>query len=222
MSNPARTSIILIVCSLVIAASVLGLYRRDTAAITSAKRETAEVKVQLVSIAGELAAIKDQLSQLNNGSAATREISLPSTSTGQSNALDHVSEMIVQMSNTLALVQTLNTTPQANISPEKELIGRQQAFAELSNLVTAQEQKVAETKSKLMDWAASLKIPDEVATQDPSTALKTPSLANYWPYFEAKIELEEVSDYARLMKRKAQIEKLEIAIETARHSGIAR
>lgn len=222
MSNPARTSIIVIVCSLVVVACVAGLYRRGTAAIASAERENSEVKAQLDSIAGELAAIKDQLSQLNNRSAATREIFLPSTSTGQSNALNQVAEMIVQMSNTLALVQSLNTTPQANISPEKELIGRQQVFAVLSNHVTAQEQKVAETKSKLMDWAASLKIPDEVATQDPSTALKTPSLANYWPYFEAKLELDEASDYARLMKRKAQIEQLEIAVETARHSGIAR
>ncbi|MGC3961443.1 MAG: hypothetical protein QM813_27005 [Verrucomicrobiota bacterium] len=55
-----------------------------------------------------------------------------------------------------------------------------------------------------------------------SAALKSPELVNYWPYFEAKRESEEAFDLTRLLKRKLQIEELDLTLETARASGIAK
>ena len=222
MSNPIRTLTILLVCSLVIVTCLLAMYRHESDSAKIAKQDLAELKIRLEGIDGELAAIKEQFNQLHDGNAAAQLITVPTPPADQSEVIRQMAQLDAPHSNVLSSVQNLGDAIRPSISLEKVLLGQQQAIAEIRTQSAAQEEKVAAVKSKLNTWSRSLNISDEVAALDASTALKTSELANYWPYFEAKKELEEMLGFTRTLKRKLQIEELDMAIEKARSSGITK
>ena len=57
--------------------------------------------------------------------------------------------------------------------------------------IEAQEQKVEAAKQKVKRLLSALNVPEEASQMDSAAALDTASLKQYWPYFEAKKELEE-------------------------------
>ena len=57
--------------------------------------------------------------------------------------------------------------------------------------IEAQEQKVEAAKQKVKRLLSALNVPEEASQMDSAAALDTVSLKQYWPYFEAKKELEE-------------------------------
>lgn len=216
MSNPVRTLACLLGCSLLIVACVLGLYRHERNSAKRAKQEAAELNSRLENIANELAAIQEQVVQLRDEHVAAKSTAdYPPT-------INQTARNETTQSSSGSSVQNVSAVPQVVISPERVLRGQQQAIAELRIKTSAQDEKVKIAKAKLTDWQRSLNISDEIAVLDSSAALKAPELVNYWAYFEAKRELEEALDFNRVLKRKVQIEELDMAIETARHNGAAK
>ena len=212
MSNEAKVRIGLLGCSFALLVCLVAMYRQGA----SAKQELAGLSTRVESLVSELAILRERLDQQSQENAATQEMF------SRPDMVRRLAYLEAQQSNVTAHIQSSANSSQSGISYETTLKGQQQALAELKTQVIAQEQKAAATKAKLEDWRRSLDVSDEMVVLEASVALKSPGLANYWPYFEAKRELEEAIDLTQLLKRKLQIEEFDLTLESARANGMAK
>ena len=215
MSNPVRTLAVLLVCCLVTVACLLAVYRRESNAAKLANQELVEVKIRLQGLDGELSAMKERFDQIHDGNPAIQIIPPQTPAADFSEAILWLARLVEQQSNMLAAVQVLAGTPSPSVSPEKALQIRRSEITRLNGYLAVEIEKAATARSRFVELVDQLSIPDEHAAVDISTALATPSLRKYWPYFEAKREYEETQDVVRLVKRKLHIEELELGIQTA-------
>ena len=221
MTNAAKPLALLLAATLAVVICLLAMYRHAKESAATAKNEAAEMATRLESLENELAAIKESINQRQDADFAVRLLNTRATPAGLSEMMQRVAQLESQQSNILLFLQHSDNAAISAIPPEKAHVG-QQAITALSMRAAAQEEKVAAAKVKLKEQMNLLNVTDNVAALDSSTALGTPSLVNYWPYFEAKQELEEALDFARLLKRKIQLEELDLGIETASQPGISQ
>ena len=78
-----------------------------------------------------------------------------------------------------------------------------------------EQQRCDAMKQKVTALLLSLKVPDDVVSIPTAKALETPSLQAYWPYFEAKKELEPLQRIVESLKIRLVQDRLNATIEAA-------
>jgi len=125
-----------------------------------------------------------------------------------------LAEVKVLQSNAAALVQALAATREAPEAPEiPEHLERARVSIQVyeKHLQDAREKAsalAAQTKNLLI----TLNIPREVAATEPNKALSSVELQTYWPYFEAKRELEAQNMLVERLKIRMLQETIEAEI----------
>lgn len=182
------------------------LYRKERDARVAAQEMAATSTVQIEGMQTELAAIREMISQLYEA-----KLIVPSTDPQLSRSVSELKQQLTQLlqSNNSHLADRSAASNPA--SPEAESLVRQQAISQLVTSLTTQEARVAAARVKLDEQITALNITDEIALVETSVALKLPSLRSFWPYFEARKQLEEDLNIAELLKRKLRIEEFEAA-----------
>ena len=223
MTNAAKPLALLLALTLVVLICLVAMYLQASESEAIARHEAGKLETRLESLETELAAVKEFLNQTRGDDQGVRLTNnAQGTPTDPSELLQRVVQLEAQQLSTLTVMQNSGSATAPMLSSGKALAERQLALAALSARATAQDEKVAAAKAKLKEWLKALNVPDNIAALDNSTGMAKPSLVNYWPYFEAKQELEEALDFARLLKRKIQLEELDLGIETASQSGISQ
>jgi hypothetical protein len=101
--------------------------------------------------------------------------------------MDHLSNI---QSQTLAVVQGVAGKMGVAVSPERQLRLQKAGVALLEEEKARRENALADHKAKLAELISTLRVPDEVAGLASDKALGMPSLKRYWPYFEARRNME--------------------------------
>jgi len=186
--------------------SFWALYRKEHDAKVAAQDMATTSTAQIEGMQAELAAIREMISQLYEA-----KLIVPSTDPQLSGSLSELKQQLTQLlqSNNSHLADSSVASNSASL--EAESLAQPRAIALLVTSVTTQEARVAAARVKLDEQITALNITDEIALVETSVALKLPSLRSFWPYFEARKQLEEDLNIAELLRRKLRIEEFEAA-----------
>jgi hypothetical protein len=86
--------------------------------------------------------------------------------------------------------------------PSQSQVQTNQDLAADDALLTTQEQKLDEAKQKVADLLLTLNVPEELTNTDAATGLRSESLRQYWPYFQARNEFEDMERYTAIVRLK--------------------
>ncbi len=103
--------------------------------------------------------------------------------------------------------------------PESAELKRQRAAAALDALKAAcleQSNRLAAARSAFYSLATRMSVPADIAGMSPAKGLEAPSLRPYWPFFEARKELDfqqTMADRLRLRTLSEELEGLQLAMD---------
>jgi hypothetical protein len=206
MSKSSKLLLGLLLITWVAAMFFWALYRKERDAKVAAQEMAVTSTAQIEGMQTELAAIREMVSQLYEA-----KLNVPSTDSQLSGSVSELKQQLTQ------LLQSNNSHPADRSAasnpalPEAESLVRQQGISQLVTSLTTQEARVAAARVKLDEQITALNITDDIALVETAVALKLPSFRSFWPYFEARKQLEEDLNIAELLKRKLRIEEFEAA-----------
>lgn len=112
-----------------------------------------------------------------------------------------IADLQASHSNTLALAGSLLTDKSSSEAEEEARRTNAEVLAELESASSEAAQNAETARQRTEELLDSLKVPADVEALSAESALATPDLRSYWPYFEARREhdiLERVAEALRL------------------------
>jgi hypothetical protein len=200
--------------SMVVAAATLLLRHRDKAVIETVRQETVGLRAELEardrSVSELQAKLEESLQQLPTQQPTSSADSLAELAR-------RFDQLTVQQNKTLALVESLAASKAvAPEPPEQAQQRRQSAVALLDWQLKSEQDKLDAAKQKVEQLVTAWRVPDEVSTMDVTMGLDHASLKQYWPYFEAKRERDELQRYVSILKIRVMAEKIDLGLEATK------
>ena len=103
-----------------------------------------------------------------------------------------IADLTVLQSNTLALVERLTARAADADSPAEKAQRRQAGVAYLEKYLAEHQNKLEASKRRAAELLFGMSIPADISALEPSKALETAALKDYWPYFEARRERDSL------------------------------
>jgi hypothetical protein len=179
------------------------------------RNECIALRTQIDTCATTMAELQASVQQLRNARRdlpAGRPASGSNTVSSDLAWVRALSELSLAQSNTALVVERLLKSTSDVKTPETPEQAMKRRHA-LEASATEEQQRCDDMKQKVTELLFSLKVPDEVATTPTSKALEMPSLQAYWPYFEAKRELEPMQRILESLKARLAQERIHARLE---------
>lgn len=207
------TGLIALACFLIV---LLNVRSRDQAAVEQLRMTVRELRVQLDDrdrTILDLKASVERLQTASNTTSAGKSESKPDLSLKLISELQRrITEMGSTQTQILAFVQKAAAKNSAVVESlpwtAKE---RQAALAVLEEAQKEHEQKSAAAKKRVEQLLMTLRVPNEIAALPTERALSAPSA--YWPYFEARRELEGLQLVVERLKLRLTQEQIDSRIQ---------
>lgn len=123
--------------------------------------------------------------------------------------LRQLGAMAQLQSNTFAMVQMLVDKAGETDSPQLKLKQQAATISALEVALNDQQLKVAAAKRKLEEQITTLQVPDDVIPLNPETGLALPSLRQYWPYLEAKRDIDNAERAIESLQRRLRQQRID-------------
>jgi hypothetical protein len=209
-----RNAIYILIAGGVVFAGVLAgsAWKRTNLRISELEQTCEDLRSQLEAREQMIADLRGERPVADPGIRGTNTAT--SVAATQAELQRRMAEVAALQSNAAALVQALVATreaPEAAEIPEHLERARVSMQVYEKHLQEAREKAsalAAQTKNLLI----TLNIPREVAAGDPNKALSSVELQPYWPYFEAKRELEAQNIMLERLKMRMLQETVEAEI----------
>jgi cell division protein FtsL len=198
---------VVVVLIVAIATTTLFLWRRDAALIKTVRQETVELRAELEARGRAISELQVKLEE-NLQHTPTQP---PADSLAE--LARRFDRLTVQQNKTLVLLQSLASRAAL---PEQREQQRQLAIASLETQVKAQEEMLDAAKQKVEQFVTTWNVPDEVSKMAVSDGLDSVALKQYWPYFEARQEREELQRFVSILKMKVMSEKIDSGVEATK------
>jgi hypothetical protein len=189
-------------------ATVLGLVMLAAAVISNQRKQSeriVELDRRCAELHASLQARDTFIEGLRADPSGQRLAGVSSGSSMHAGLSQQIAELLGMQSNMLAVLQTISERlPDGEVqgvtrsSPEQA----QRVIAALRNNRDEEAVKLQECRNRVVEFMSSLNIPDGIALMDPHEALSTPSLQAYWPYFQAKGELDRHDKAVKVLELK--------------------
>lgn len=208
--NSSRASLVLTSAFLILSAALY--WRLHSEGVRNARILTelqSQVETQSQAISSLQAKVEDfeNNSQLAGGS----NLSVPATSSQESQLGRVLAELVEQRSNLLALIRSSGGLK--TIESREEVARRTEAaIATLEQRFAEQQKKQTDAYEKLDRLRVELNVPDDVATVDFETAVYNPRLTRYRPYFEARRTCDELRRFTQILNLKLASERLDASL----------
>lgn len=205
--NPgARLAIVLGFLAVAALATVVTYERlRHRATVTRLGRERSELQSQVEARDLTITQLNSEVRNLRSllGTPATSRPTARSASPAPAEAelRRQIADLQAAHSNTLALAGSLLTDKSRSEAEEEARKTNAEVLAELESASSEASQNAETARQRTEELLDSLNVPADVEALNTETALASPNLRSYWPYFEARRErdiLERVAEALRL------------------------
>jgi len=177
---------------------------QDLKAMNRELREKAELKDQTISN------LQVSVQRLE---ATTAEPQGPSPAALNAEFRGRMDKLSSIQTQTLAVIKAVAAKVGAAESPERQFKLQQAGVAMLEEQKARQDKNVAEQKNKVTELVSTLQIPDEAVGLSSEKALNNPGLRRYWPYFQAKRDLENVQYINEKLTMRLMQERVNLDLE---------
>ena len=210
-----REGFLLVVALLCLVTAVVTflLWRTDQALVSAVRQEIAELRTELASRDKTVSDLQTRVDE--SFERPPTQITSPITDSFPQ-LTRRINELTAQQNMTLALVQSLVSTSAQAESSEFRQQRQQLAIGALEERLRAQQVSLDAAKQKVEQLAITWNVPDEVARMETSDGLDISTLKQYWPYFEARRERQQLEKFVSLLKMKLAAEKIDLAVEAAK------
>jgi vacuolar-type H+-ATPase subunit I/STV1 len=191
---------------------------RARTSLRAAESEIAGLKAQIAAPDEAIAGPQGKPGETSLPRSALRPARARPADESLTNVLRRLDELAALQVKTLALVQTLADKVVEASSPEQKLKQREASIAALEAALRDQQQQAAAAKKAMDDLRVSLQVPEDVVALEPATGLALESLRQYWPYLEAKKNLQTAEQAAESLQRRLRQQRAEAAVD-ARESA---
>ncbi len=123
--------------------------------------------------------------------------------------LRQLGAMAQLQSNTFAMVQMLVDKAAETDSPQLRLKQQATAISVLEVALNDHQQKVAAARRRIEEQRTTLQVPDDVIPLNPETGLALASLRQYWPYLEAKRDLDNAERAVESLQRRLRQQRID-------------
>jgi len=188
-------------------ASIVSEVRQARADREAADKQIADLKAQLAELNEPPAILPGKPTETALPKEGLRSRRPPASAEAATNLLHRFDELAALQVKTLALVQTLADKMGEAGSPAQKLKQREASLAALEAALKDQQQRAATAKRTMEELRVSLEVPADVVTLEPATGLAVESLRQYWPYLEAKKDLQAAEQVVESLERRLRQEK---------------
>jgi hypothetical protein len=122
---------------------------------------------------------------------------------------EHLQELWQAHSNTVVLLDRLMERSGLVPSPRPSEQHLHARIGQLQSSATEQEQRIELAMQSIQRLYRNLNVPEELDQIDPQSGLQMATLANYWPFFEAKRELENLRRVGDALRLRLAHERIE-------------
>jgi hypothetical protein len=193
-----------------IGAGFLQQFARIHSELKELRLESASLRQELEAREGTISALRHDLRRIEFATTFRAPGAGPSEDLSRNSGLEeHLQELWQAHSNTVVLLDRLMERSGLVPSPPPSEQSFQARIGQLQSSATEQEERIELAMQKIQTVYWNLAMPEELDQMDPKSGLTMATLANYWPYFEAKRELENllrVGDALRLRLAHESIE----------------
>lgn len=208
--NSSRASLVLTSAFLILSAALY--WRLHSEGVKNAGILT-ELQSQVESQSRAISSLQAKVEDFENNSqlAGGSNLSVPATSSQESQLGRVLAELVEQRSNLLALIRSSGGLK--TIESREEVARRAEAaVATLEQRFAEQQKKQTDAYEKLDRLRVELNVPDDVATVDFETAVYNPRLSQYRTYFEARRTCDELRRFTQILNMKLASERLDASL----------
>lgn len=180
-------------------------------------QETEQLRLECAALRAMVVELQAAIQQIRSDGGDSANIrGLPAMPTDPSNPalVRAIAELSLSQSNTAIVIERLLRAT-AGIQATESIEQAQKRLQALEASAVEEQQRCDAMKQKVNALLLSLKVPDDVASIPAAKALESPSLQAYWPYFEAKKELEPMQRILESLKIRLVQDRINVATEAA-------